>query len=326
MPSGIGEEAGGNDLKTAFAYNSNGCNGGRAQPSKPFDPPPASGSSSVQLDLIPHPSWERVRKALDYLPIAGPDNVFSPGRIGPAWEVANLAEAWQEQQQQPQSSDLSFDERLAMLVERQWIWKENRALVTRLKFAQLKQSACLEDIDYRHPRGLKRAAVEQLASCDWIRHHRHCIITGPTGVGKSYLACALAHQACRERFRALNLAQADGSLIRLLKRLARVDLLVIDDWGMTPLTPEQYRLFLEILDDRQGTGATLDDRQGTGATLDDRQGTGATLITSQYPVKTWHELIGDPTVGDAILDRLVHSAFTIDLKGDSMRKKRTKKL
>ena len=167
-----------------------------------------------------------------------------------AMKLNGLAEAWQEQQQQPQSSDLSFDERLAMLVERQWIWKENRALVTRLKFAQLKQSACLEDIDYRHPRGLKRAAVEQLASCDWIRHHRHCIITGPTGVGKSYLACALAHQACRERFRALyfyapklfrdlNLAQADGSLIRLLKRLARVDLLVIDDWGMTPLTPEQ---------------------------------------------------------------------------------------
>ena len=174
-----------------------------------------------------------------------------------AMKLNGLAEAWLEQQQQPQSGDLSFDERLAMLVERQWIWKENRALVTRLKFAQLKQSACLEDIDYRHPRGLKRAVVEQLASCEWIRHHRHCIITGPTGVGKSYLA------------------------------------------------PDQYRLFLEILDDRQGTGANL--------------------ITSQYPVKTWHALIGDPTVGDAILDRLVHSAFTIDLDGDSMRKKRSKK-
>ena len=142
------------------------------------------------------------------------------------------------------------------------------------------------------------------------------LFSGPTGVGKSYLACALAHKACRERFRALyfygpklfralNLAQADGSLTRLLKRLARVDLLIVDDWGMTPLKPDQYRLFLEILDDRQGTGANL--------------------ITSQYPVKTWHELIGDPTVGDAILDRLVHSAFTIDLDGDSMRKKRTKK-
>ena len=203
-----------------------------------------------------------------------------------------------------------------MLVERQWIWKENRALVTRLKFAQLKQSACLEDIDYRHPQGLKRAAVEQSASCDWIRHHRHCIITGPTGVGKSYLAC-LAHQACRERFRALyfyapklfralNLAQADGSLIRLLKRLARVDLLVIDDWGMTPLTPEQYRLF-----SRSSMTARAPAPPSSPVST---------------PVKTWHELIGDPTVGDAILDRLVHSAFTIDLKGDSMRKKRTKKL
>jgi len=134
-------------------------------------------------------------------------------------------------------------------------------------------------------------------------------------VGKSYLACALAHKACRERFRALyfygpklfralSIAQADGSLTRLLKRLARVDLLVVDDWGMTPLKPDQYRLFLEILDDRQGTGANL--------------------ITSQYPVKTWHELIGDPTVGDAILDRLVHSAHTLELDGDSLRKKTAK--
>lgn len=233
-----------------------------------------------------------------------------------AMKLNGLAEAWLEQQQHPQSSDLSFDERLAMLVERQWIWKENRALVTRLKFAQLRQPACLEDIDYRHPRGLTRAVVEQLASCEWIRHHRHCIITGPTGVGKSYLACALAHKACRERFRALyfygpklfralNLAQADGSLTPVLKKLARVDLLVIDDWTLTPLKPDQYRLFLEILDDRQGAGANL--------------------ITSQYPVNTWHELIGDATVGDAILDRLVHSAHKLELDGDSMRKKKAAK-
>ena len=109
-------------------------------------------------------------------------------------KLNGLAEAWLEQQQHPHSSDLSFDERLGMLTERQWLWKENRALVTRLKFAQLRQSACLEDIDYRHSRALKRAVVEQLAACDWIRHHRHCIITGPTGVGKSYLACALGAQ------------------------------------------------------------------------------------------------------------------------------------
>jgi len=232
-----------------------------------------------------------------------------------AMKLNGLADAWEEQRQQPHSADLSFDDRLAMMVERQWIWKENRALATRLKFAGLKQAACLEDIDFRHPRGLKRAQIDQLASCDWIRHHRHCLITGPTGVGKSYLGCALAHKACREGFRALyyyvpklfrelKLAEADGSLTRLLKKLARVDLLLIDDWGLTPLKPDQYRLFLEILDDRQGTGATL--------------------ITSQYPVTTWHEMIGDATAGDAILDRLVHSAHRLELKGESLRKKKAK--
>ncbi|MEW6756251.1 MAG: IS21-like element helper ATPase IstB [Candidatus Latescibacterota bacterium] len=232
-----------------------------------------------------------------------------------AMKLNGMAEAWQEQQQQPQSSDLSFDDRLAMLVERQWLWKENRALVTRLQYARLKEAACLEDIDYRHPRGLKRAAIDQLASCDWIRHHRHCLITGPTGAGKTYLACALAHKACREGFRTLyfylpklfrqlTLAQADGSLTRLLKKLARVDLLVVDDWGLTPLEPDQYRLFLEILDDRQGSGANL--------------------LTSQYPINTWHQRIGDPTVGDAILDRLVHNAYRLELSGDSLRKQKGK--
>jgi DNA replication protein DnaC len=232
-----------------------------------------------------------------------------------AMKLNGMAEAWDEQRQQPHSADLSFDDRLGMLVERQWIWKENRALATRLQYARLKQAACLEDVDFRHPRGLKRAVVDQLASCDWIRHHRHCLITGPTGVGKSYLGCALAHKACREGFRALYYyvpklfrelarAQADGSLTRLLKKLTRVDLLLIDDWGLTPLKPDQYRLFLEILDDRQGTGAVL--------------------ITSQYPVNTWHELIDDPTVGDAILDRLVHSAYKLELKGDSLRKKQNR--
>ena len=231
-----------------------------------------------------------------------------------AMKLNGMADVWEEQRQQPHSSDLSFDERLALLVERQWIWKENRALATRLRYAHLKQTACLEDIDFRHPRGLKRAAIDQLASCEWIRHQRHCLITGPTGVGKSYLACALAHKACREGFRALyyygpklfrelNLAQADGSLTRFLKKLARSTLLVVDDWGLTPLQPDQYRLFLEILDDR----------------------TGATLLTSQYPVNTWHELIGDPTIGDAILDRVLHNAFKIELKGESLRKKNAKK-
>jgi len=229
-----------------------------------------------------------------------------------AMKLHGMAQAWQEQRQQAQSADLDFDERLALLVERQWLWKENRALATRLKYAGLKQAACIEDIDYHHPRGLKRPAIGQLASGDWIRQHRKCLITGPTGVGKSYLACALAHQACRDGCRTLYFylpklirqllaAQADGSLTRLLRKIARVDLLVVDDWGLTPLQPDQHRLFLEILEDRHGSGATL--------------------ITSQYPVDTWHERIDDPTVADAILDRLVNDAYTIALDGDSMRRK-----
>lgn len=227
-----------------------------------------------------------------------------------AMKLHGLADAWQEQRQQTHTNDLNFDERLALLVERQWLWKENRALATRLKYAGLRHDACMENIDFRHPRGLQRATINQLADGEWIRQHRHCLITGPTGVGKSYLACALAHKACRDGFRALYYyvpklirqllsAQADGSLTRLLKKIARVDLIVIDDWGLVPLKPDQHRLFLEILEDRQGKGSML--------------------ITSQYPVSTWHERIDDPTIADAILDRLVSNAYTIELKGDSMR-------
>jgi len=232
-----------------------------------------------------------------------------------ALKLHGMAEAWQEQRQQARSAELSFDDRLALLVERQWLWKENRALAARLQYAGLKQTACVEDIDFRHPRGLPRPLVEQLATCDWVRQHRACLITGPTGTGKSYLACALAHTACRAGFRALYYyvpklfrqlaqAQAEGSLTRLLKKLRGVDLLLVDDWGLTPVQPDQYHLFLEILEDRHGSGATL--------------------MTSQYPVDSWHQLVGDPTVSDAILDRLVHSAYRLELTGESMRRKQAK--
>ena len=232
-----------------------------------------------------------------------------------AMKFRGMAEAYEEQLQQSQIGDLAFEDRFSMLVERQWIWKENRALTRRLKYAGLKLDACIEDIDYRHPRGLKRSAIEQLVTCEWIKYHRNCIITGPTGAGKTFIGCALAHHACREGYRALYfyvpklfrelaMAHVDGRITKLLKKIANVAVLVIDDWGLATIKRHQYRDFLEILDDRHGSGSTL--------------------ITSQFPTSSWHELIGDPTVADAILDRLVHNAHIIELKGESMRKKKNR--
>jgi DNA replication protein DnaC len=230
-----------------------------------------------------------------------------------ALRLEGMAQALEEQRRQPDISQLDFEERLALLVERQWLWKQNRALATRLHRAQLKVAASLEDIDYRHPRGLKRAQIEQLRASQWLAQHHNCLITGPTGSGKTYLACALAHQACRDGyrvcyyyapklFRELQNAQADGSLMKLLKKLTRATLIVLDDFGVAAVTGKQYRDLLEILDDRHGLGSTL--------------------ITSQFPVEQWHEVINDATVADAILDRLVHNAYRLDLKGESLRKTR----
>jgi DNA replication protein DnaC len=228
-----------------------------------------------------------------------------------ALRLEGMAQALEEQRRQTDISQLDFEDRLGMLVERQWLWKENRALAARLHAAQFKLAAALEDIDYRHPRGLKRAQIDQLRAYQWVRQHHNCLITGPTGSGKTYLACALGHQACRDGhrvcyyyapklFRELQNAQADGSLMKLLKKLARAALLVIDDFGVAAVAGKQYRDLLEILDDRHGQGATL--------------------ITSQFPVSQWHELINDATVADAILDRLVHNAYRLELKGESLRK------
>jgi DNA replication protein DnaC len=225
--------------------------------------------------------------------------------------LEGMAQALEEQRRQSDISDLDFEERLGLLVERQWIWKEHRGLEARLRYAGFKIQCTLEEIDYRLPRGLKRAQIEQLRPCQWVQENRSCLITGATGTGKTFIACALGHRGCVEGhralyyyapkfFRALEIAHADGSLIQLLKKLARVRLLVIDDLGAASVTTKQYRDLLEVLDDRQGQGATL--------------------ITSQLPVEEWHQIIGDATVADAIMDRLAHNAYRIALEGESMRK------
>lgn len=228
-----------------------------------------------------------------------------------ALRLEGMVEALEEQRRQSDINDLDFEERLGLLVERQWIWKESRGLTSRIRYAQLKIQSTLESIDFRLPRGLKRAQIEQLRASQWVKENRNCLITGATGTGKTFLACALAHHACAlghrtlyyyvpKFFRALQIARADGSLPQLLKKLARVSLLIIDDLGIASVNAQQYRDLLEILDDRHGAGATL--------------------ITSQLPVEEWHQIIGDATVADAIMDRLAHNAYRIALKGESVRK------
>lgn len=228
-----------------------------------------------------------------------------------AMRLEGMADALEEQRRQSKITELDFEDRLGLLVERQWLWKENRGLAARLKNARFKINASLEDLDFRATRGLKRAQIDQLRACQWVKENRNCLITGLTGSGKTYLACALGHQACRDGhrtlyfyapkfFRAVETARADGSLLQFFKTLSRTALVIIDDLGIATVSGKLYREFLEMLDDRHGQGSTI--------------------ITSQFPVTQWHEIIGDATVADAILDRLVHNAYRLELKGESMRK------
>jgi DNA replication protein DnaC len=224
-----------------------------------------------------------------------------------------MADGLDEQMQMDSLDDMGFEERLGVLLDREIAVRETRRMTTRLRKAKLRQDSCIEDIDFRHPRGLDKSLVMRLAGCDWIKDHNNLIITGPTGVGKTYLACAFANKACREGFNTLylrvtklfedlSLAKGDGRYLKLLTSFAKADLLVLDDYGLEQLSREQRHDLLEILEDRHGLKSTL--------------------VTSQLPVDHWHEQIGDPTLADAILDRLVHSAHKVKLKGESMRKKK----
>jgi DNA replication protein DnaC len=217
-----------------------------------------------------------------------------------------------EQRQVPDMVALTFEERLGLLVDRELTERENRRLTTRLRQAKLRQTACIEDIDYRHPRRLDKSFMARLATCQWVRERHNVFITGPTGIGKTWLGCALGQQACRDGLTALYLrlprflqelpiAKGDGRYGKLRTTLAKTDVLILDDWGLAPFSDENRRDLLEIVEDRH-----------------DRR---ATIITSQLPVEHWHDALGDPTLADAILDRLVHNAYKIALHGESMRKR-----
>jgi DNA replication protein DnaC len=227
-----------------------------------------------------------------------------------ALKLTALADAFERQMRQPEYHELSFEERVGLMVDAEWTMREQKKLSVRLKTARLRHSASVEDIDFRTARGLDRGAMLSLATCGFVRDHLNVLITGPTGLGKSYLACALGERACRSGFtvtyvraprlyRDLSVARGDGSWGRLIAKLAKVDLLILDDWGLAPMTEGERRDLLEVVEDRYDRGSTL--------------------ITSQLPIKAWHEAIGEPTIADAICDRLLSRAHKIELKGRSLR-------
>jgi len=231
-----------------------------------------------------------------------------------AMKLNGMADAFKEQMMQPDMNELSFEERFAFLVDQHWTWKEDRRMKTLLRNAKLKENACIEDIDYKSPRGINKSLILSLSACDWIKNSQNIIITGPTGVGKTYLSCALANRVCRKGysslykrsprlFQEISIARADGSYPKLMNKLAKAKVLIVDDFCIAPMKDTERRDLLEVIEDRHGLCSTI--------------------ISTQVPMKNWFEAIGDPTLADAILDRLIHNTHKINLKGESMRKIRS---
>jgi len=224
-----------------------------------------------------------------------------------------LAAAFDEYLKERRHDKLTFEERFGLMVDREWTERQGRKLKRRLTGAKLREQACVEDIDYRHPRNLDRSVMQRLATCHWIAEHENVVFTGATGLGKTWLACALAQKACREGhtsvyvrvprlLHTLQIARADGTYIKELARLDKTQVLILDDLGISPLGDCERRDLLEVIEDRHGVRSTI--------------------VASQIPVKKWHETIGDPTIADAFLDRLLHRAHRIELKpGPSLRPK-----
>ncbi len=226
-------------------------------------------------------------------------------------KLTAMAEAFNQQLAQPDLGELSFEDRFAMLVDRQWTFKEDRRMTRLLRTAKLRDSACIENIDFKTPRALDKSLVIRLTGSDWIKKAQNVIILGPTGVGKTYLACAIANSACRGSYPAMYkraprlyqeiaIARADGSYPKLMNKLSKIKVLILDDFCIAPMSDPERRDLLEVLEDRQSISSTI--------------------IATQVPIKNWIEYIGDPTLADAILDRLIHNAHKINLEGDSMRK------
>lgn len=226
-------------------------------------------------------------------------------------KLTGMADTFEEQLQRP-LPDLDFTERLAILVDREWLLRENRKLKRRITQAKLQQPACIEDINYNDQRGLTKAKILELSRNVWVQQHLNILITGATGCGKTYIACALAHSACLNGFTSryyrlprlweeFKLAKATGTYTQLLNQLAKIDILILDDWGLVAPDLERRQDLLEILDDRYQKKSTI--------------------VTSQLPINHWYEYLHDETFADAIMDRLIHNAIRLELKGETMRKK-----